>query len=348
MKDFVLDLWYDLREKRLWPIAALLLVALIGVPVLLLKGTPEQTEPPVASGGAQTALPVVTADTSGIAGSSKLGSFDPKDPFRSRADAPGGAAAPTGVAPAGSDAGATGDLAGGLESSSDTTASGGAGGSSSESPGAGGLSGGSGGGSSAPPSAPSGSGSGSGGSDPGSGSGSGGSPSPTPSPAPSPGEAKFYEYAVDVELGPIGNERRYRDVRALDMLPNDRDPVVVYLGQTRDNESSFLVNQRFAHGVEGETSEGTCLPNKLDCNFVYLRTDNRQDDHYFTERAGDKREFHLKLIAVNRKLDSRGASGSSEPPSSERRAKTRGAKSNRKVRRTAFDFRIPLIAGRQR
>jgi len=343
MKESVFDLWSDLREKRLWPIAVLLAVALVGVPVLLLKSPPEKAAPPTASGGSQTSLPIVSPDGSSIAGSSKLGAFGAKDPFRPRIESPPGSPTADGTA-TGAGGEAAGDLTGGLEGGAEADAAGaGSGGDPAGSdPASEASTGGSGGGSAETPAEDS----GSGGTDPG--SGSGGSGSPTPSPAPSPGEAKFYEYAVDVELGRIGNERRYRDVRALDMLPNDRDPVVVYLGQTRDNESSFLVNQRFKHGAEDQKSEGTCLPNKVDCNFVYLRTDNRQDDHYFTERAGDKREFHLKLIGVNRKLDSRDASGSSEPPSSERRAKTRGAKSNRKVRRTAFDFRIPLIAGRRR
>ncbi len=343
MKDSVLDLWHDLREKRLWPIAVLLAIALVGVPVLLLKGAPEKAEPPVAAGGSQSSLPIVSPDGSGIAGSSKLGSFDPKDPFRSRADKQAGPASTAGGAPTDAGGGAPGDLAGGLEGGAETSALGG-GSSSGDSAGAdsgpGAPAGGSGGGSS-----PAGSGSGGSGSG---GSGSGDSDSPTPSPAPSPAEPRFYQYVVEVDFGRIGNERRYRDVRALDMLPNERDPVVVYLGQTRDNESSFLVNQRFRHGAEDQTSEGTCLPNKLNCNFVYLRTENGQDDHYFTERAGGKREFHLKLIAVKRKLDNRDASARSGAKSSEARTKVSGAKSERKVRRTAFDFRIPLIAGRRR
>ena len=41
MNDFLNDLWSDLREKRLWPVAALLLVALIAVPVMLSKPTEE-------------------------------------------------------------------------------------------------------------------------------------------------------------------------------------------------------------------------------------------------------------------------------------------------------------------
>ena len=37
MKVFLLDLWHDLKEKRLWPVAVVLLVALVAVPVLLAK-----------------------------------------------------------------------------------------------------------------------------------------------------------------------------------------------------------------------------------------------------------------------------------------------------------------------
>ena len=37
MKIFLLDLWHDLKEKRLWPVAVVLLAALVAVPVLLAK-----------------------------------------------------------------------------------------------------------------------------------------------------------------------------------------------------------------------------------------------------------------------------------------------------------------------
>ncbi len=67
-----------------------------------------------------------------------------------------------------------------------------------------------------------------------------------------------------------------------------------------------------------------------------------------TSSAPKERTTHLRLIAVNRKLDNRDASARSGAKSSEARTKVQGAKSERRVRRTAFDFRIPLIAGRRR
>jgi hypothetical protein len=267
---------------------------------------------------------LVASDQTGIAGSSKLGSFNSKDPFRSLAERPSTpGSAEVGVTPdagAGAEAGLGSDP--GLDSGTGSTAAGG--GSAAGGSGSGGG-GGSGSGSSREPSSGSG------------GSGSGGTPSP---PVPSPADPKFYEYAAEVDFGRIGNERRYRDVRALDSLPRKGNPVVVYLGQTRENESAFLVNQAI-----GQRGEGNCVPNKIDCSIVYLRPKRDQDDHYF---GPPPREYHLKLIAVRRKLDSRDPSARSSATSSESRTRTSGKRSKQTVRRTRFDFRIPMIAGRRR
>ena len=46
MNDFLQDLWHDLREKRLWPFAGALLVALVAVPMLLIE--PSEAPPPAS------------------------------------------------------------------------------------------------------------------------------------------------------------------------------------------------------------------------------------------------------------------------------------------------------------
>jgi len=53
MKIFLLDLWQDLKEKRLWPVAVVLLVALVAVPVLLAKpsSTPSAPAPTATAAG---------------------------------------------------------------------------------------------------------------------------------------------------------------------------------------------------------------------------------------------------------------------------------------------------------
>ena len=46
MKIFMLDLWSDLREKRLWLVAVVLLLGLVAVPVILAKPAEEPSAPP--------------------------------------------------------------------------------------------------------------------------------------------------------------------------------------------------------------------------------------------------------------------------------------------------------------
>jgi hypothetical protein len=86
MKIFLLDLWHDLRAKRLWPVAAVLAVALVAVPVVLSK--PSETpapSPPTARKAPDPkdlkALASVKLTESDDRGSS-LDTFDPSDPFR--------------------------------------------------------------------------------------------------------------------------------------------------------------------------------------------------------------------------------------------------------------------------
>src|SRR5918998_729408 len=94
IKDFFADVWSELREKRLWPVAALLGVGLIAAPVLLLKGKPEPPAPETASVDATSAqVPAIDPDPSSLAGSSRLGAFGEKNPFRPHLDRPRGAGA---------------------------------------------------------------------------------------------------------------------------------------------------------------------------------------------------------------------------------------------------------------
>lgn len=340
MKDLALDLWHDLQQRRLLPVAIALAIALVAVPVLLLKGEPEAAQPPAGKPESSSAtMPVVNEDASTLAGSSKLGAFDKTDPFRPLRDLPrdmqpsaGGAAmGPDGVAAGGpGDDPALGGDAGAGGGGDPAAAGGGSGGGSAGSdPAAGGPPSGGGGGTSEPPS-----GSGD------SGSGAGGSPSPSPS-----AEPQFFEYVAEVDFGRVGKEKRYRDLRTLDMLPSESEPVLVYLGQTRDGESSFLVNQAENFRPK-EGSEANCVPARNSCNFVYLRPERDQDDFYFDGPNGE--DYHLRLIAVRRKLDTDEASASSRSASTEARTRVEGTKSTSKIRRTAFDFRIPLIAGQRR
>ena len=88
MNDFILDIWNDLREKRLWPVAVLLLAGLIAVPVVLSKPAEEPTVAPVTASpeakteGVAKGLAALTVAKDEPGEGSTLDVFDPSDPFK--------------------------------------------------------------------------------------------------------------------------------------------------------------------------------------------------------------------------------------------------------------------------
>jgi hypothetical protein len=89
MKIFLLDLWNDLRAKRIWPVAIVLLAALVAVPVLLAKPAEVPKAPPPA-----TIVKAKTPEQEKLGrfaqvrlaedepgDGSTLGVFDPDNPF---------------------------------------------------------------------------------------------------------------------------------------------------------------------------------------------------------------------------------------------------------------------------
>src|SRR5688500_4500763 len=89
MKNLLLDLWHDLRAKRLWPVALVLLAGLVAVPVVLLKKAEEPAAAPAAATTAEkpqsegpTELTEVKLEELGQGSGSSLSSFeDPSNPF---------------------------------------------------------------------------------------------------------------------------------------------------------------------------------------------------------------------------------------------------------------------------
>src|SRR5262245_56363924 len=89
MKIFLLDLWHDLREKRLWPVALGLVLALVAVPVLLAKpfDNPPPAPPAKPAPKAETpkeleALAQVKLAEGAEGHGSTLGVFDADNPFK--------------------------------------------------------------------------------------------------------------------------------------------------------------------------------------------------------------------------------------------------------------------------
>lgn len=112
MRDLLQDVWHDLRAKRLWPVAALLALAIVAVPAVLTESSAEPSDPappPAASAEApdlpKVQLDVADAESSGVG--SALDVFAAKDPFKPpRAVTSSGSTADSGATAGATDGGA--------------------------------------------------------------------------------------------------------------------------------------------------------------------------------------------------------------------------------------------------
>ena len=83
MNKFIRDLWHDLRSRRLWPVALVLVVALVAVPVVLKKSPHSEAAPlPTNTSTPADQKSVVVAATDTATGSSTLRVFSSKNPFK--------------------------------------------------------------------------------------------------------------------------------------------------------------------------------------------------------------------------------------------------------------------------
>jgi hypothetical protein len=230
MKIFVIDLWHDLKEKRLWPVAVVLLVALVAVPVLLAKPADEPSGPaPVATAAApepellkQLAKVKLGDDEPGDG--STLGVFNPDNPFTP----PKGAIKKQ--KDASSDAGPSSDNGdSGAPSAGDDTGGGTGGGTTPTDP--------------------------------------GGTPDGTPAPNDGGGTTTTtYKYVVDLTYSANGRTRRIKGMEKLDMLPNQSSPLLIFMGVTpKGSDAVFLVDSTLK-----AAGEGRCKPSGAECAFAYI------------------------------------------------------------------------------
>ena len=232
--DFLLDIWADLKAKRLAPVAVGLGLALVAMPALMLKGDnassagplPIVASPEGSGDGAEVELAEELAD-----GGSKLDSYKAHDPFEGLAkpDQGNAGASGTAIAPGDAAADAGKDLANLL-----------GGGSTGYSP---------------PDSAP-----GFGAPDSGGGLTTGGD-----TPSPTVRRANF-TYELDVKFGRPGREKRYRHLSRMSFLPNAKVPAMMFMGVPVDAKSAIF----FVHPSLSHAGEGVCIPSKSNCNFLKL------------------------------------------------------------------------------
>ena len=280
MTNFLSDLWHDLREKRLWPVALVLLAALVAVPVVLSKSSEEAPAPPPVATEARDVpeprelkgLTEVKLEEASVGTGSSLDTFDPSNPFRpprkviqgpEQADSAGGSDAGPGSA-TGADTGskATGD---------DAVVTGGGGTTPIDSG----------------PVDP-------GGGDTGGGDTGGGDTTTTTQ----------FAYVVDVTFGSDGRTRKIKGMERLDMLPSQASPLLLFLGVTASGGNAvFLVDSTL-----DTAGEGRCKPSRSECAFLYLGAGS---EHEFVNDEGDS--YQLKVDEIRKvKVGEKPSAGASK------------------------------------
>lgn len=258
---FLIDVWHDLQEKRLWPVAVGLLAAIVAVPFVLFKPTsppPAQSSPTPKPTASQ--LPVVNIDNGPTEGS-QLKTFIARNPFKPLSDL--GPASSSASATSPSTSGATGSsVAKSTATAPPTTAT-------------------------AATAATAGTRSPSGGASPSTASSS------SPAPAPASNPVRFYQYVLDLRFGKPGHLKTMTNVPTLTMLPNAKQPVVVFMGVSNNGQSPvfFIADPGFrAHG------KGSCNASGAACRFVTL---SPTDGTETFSTADGSTKYQLQVVSVN-------------------------------------------------
>lgn len=266
MPPILSDLYWDLRDRRLLPVLALILVAIVAAPFLLSGGSsavvPAGPAQVGGAAGSAAALPVVEAQPGLREYKKRLGRRKPTDPFKQRFTGPvlKGAHLKRG--------------AGGAVTSTSTTTP------ESAMPSGGASIGGAGGESPpvepapSPPAETGGAGQNSGGHTGGAGGGTAG--------APLPEGSRFFTYAIDVQITRIRTKKgggkeesgptTHKGLKPPSVLPGEKAPVVTYMGvSTKTRNPLFLVSPEVSSiGGEGKcvSGRGSCLLIELEPKFA--------------------------------------------------------------------------------
>jgi hypothetical protein len=213
MRVFLLDLWLDLREKRLAPLAIILLAAIVAVPIVLANDQ-EETPAPATQTTATTAsaAPVIQSDADQGPTESKLQTFNPRDPFE-----PTSSAATATTTTGGTTGGTTGTTTGTTTTTPSSSGGGGGGGTTGTEPST------------------------------GTGTGTNGTGNTT-----GETRTTLFTYTVDVRFGEGGDVQAYKNVNRLDLIPDADNPKIVFLGVTTTGKTAvFLVDANIGVDTSG-------------------------------------------------------------------------------------------------
>jgi hypothetical protein len=258
--DFLLDIYYDLRERHLLPLVALLIVAIVAVPFLLGGGSsnPEAEESEGATASTSAAIPtsklVVAKSTPGLRDyRRRLGDEHAKDPFvQQYSDEEEGASGTAGTESSSSGSGS--------EESSVTIESSGSSPETTE------------------VTQPSEKGNGE---------------------PPEDGQLKYFSWAIDVRVTPVPSETSKKkpepsvrdNLPDMTMLPSHSVPALTFIGVTKDAKRAVML---VSDKVTGLFGDGVCIVGSEACQLVALEPGLPETVVY----GGDSRTYRIEVAKL--------------------------------------------------
>jgi hypothetical protein len=265
---FARHVFEDLIERRLAPVAALLLLALVAVPLTLSKSMPKDVARAAAptQGAIDLTVPAMqpVVALASPDGRSRLEHLQALNPFQQRHKPvfkAAKAAAPTGGAPTTSTP-STPSTGTTPSTSTGTTPS-------------------TGGGSTAA------------------------APSPPAVPAasvshPKHGHARYYLSTLNVKFGLSGHHLTARTLTGDQPIPSTQNPVVIFTGFGSDRRTVQMLVSDSVYLGEGDAR---CQPRPEACTVVYLKA--RQTEFFDVAAGGGIRRYQLDVVSIGRKEVSR-------------------------------------------
>jgi len=114
---------------------------------------------------------------------------------------------------------------------------------------------------------------------------------------PAPPAPKYELYSLTVRFGASESETLERmNLARLKALPSSKDPVLVYLGVAKDEKTAvFLVDA----AVEAQ-GDGSCQPSPANCETIHLREGDTEFFDVKDESGNVTEQFQLDLLRIKR------------------------------------------------
>jgi hypothetical protein len=142
-----------------------------------------------------------------------------------------------------------------------------------------------------------------------------------------------FTYVLDVTFWANGHKRRIKNLEKLDMLPNELNPLLIFMGVTENaGNAVFLVDATL-----DAAGEGKCKPSRDDCAFLYLGAGSEEE---FTNDDGDSYRVIINEIKRVKIGDESGTAASTgdEDAAASKAGKTAHAAIQDPSRARRFDF----------